>query len=205
LIEVSQVETVACLTANQVIEYQLTGARHPREGNRSQLCAPQGIYKTQDDRYVAITVGTDAQWTAISKELDLSDSLRCLDLRERREEHDSLDEVLVRWTTGRAAHEVVGRLLSIGVPAATLARLPELRVNPQLLSREFYRTVSHPVSGTHRAPRPAAVFSFGELAMGPAPTLGQHNEEVLAELGLEADAVLALERDGVIGRMANNA
>jgi crotonobetainyl-CoA:carnitine CoA-transferase CaiB-like acyl-CoA transferase len=198
LIEVSQVETVACLTADQVIEYQLTGSCRERIGNRSRDCAPQGIYATADDRWIAITATTDEQWLRLCAELAAPSWAASLDLDERVGRHDELDELLARWAKGETAGRAVSRLQARGVPAGVLATLPEIRENPQVVERGYYPLIEHPHAGIQRCARPVPLFSFGDLAIGPAPTLGQHNDEVLRAIGLDDEAIDDLRRRGVV-------
>ena len=74
-------------------------------------------------------------------------------------------------------------------------------LNPQLRARGFFEPEVHPVSGTHELP--GLPMRFSELERWyrtPAPTLGEHTEEVLRELlGLDDDAIAELRAERVIG------
>jgi crotonobetainyl-CoA:carnitine CoA-transferase CaiB-like acyl-CoA transferase len=99
-------------------------------------------------------------------------------------------------------HEAVQRLTSAGVPAARVTRQWELHENPQLQSRAFFGTIDHPLIGRHDR-YPGLPFSIaGRTApvIRAAPTLGQHNRDVLiGELGLDAAAFDALVAAGIVG------
>ena len=72
----------------------------------------------------------------------------------------------------------------------------------QLAHRRFYEPVTHPVTGESLHSGFPARFSAGPqwLHQRPAPTLGQHNEEILTDLlGLDGAEIEQLARDGVIG------
>jgi crotonobetainyl-CoA:carnitine CoA-transferase CaiB-like acyl-CoA transferase len=198
MIEVAQVETVACLTADQVIEYQLTGRCRPRIGNRSTSHAPQGSYPCAGGRWISLTVETDQQWRTLCELMGAPDGLAQLSLSERFETHDELDALLSAWTTTRTAADVTAQLQSAGVAAGVLALLPELRGNPQLVARRYYHVAFEPDGEQRRRSRLPVQFSFGELAPGPAPRLGEHNLQVLEQLGLDADHIDRLQRDGVV-------
>ena len=117
LIEVAQAETVACLTADQVIEYQLTGRCRERIGNRSAECAPQGIYPCRHDRWVAVTIATDEHWRAFCGEIGMPASISDLPLERRRQLHDELDTLIADRTRERLASDIAEKLQSADVPA----------------------------------------------------------------------------------------
>jgi crotonobetainyl-CoA:carnitine CoA-transferase CaiB-like acyl-CoA transferase len=72
---------------------------------------------------------------------------------------------------------------------------------PQLQFRGFFEDVGHPVNKATPHSTVPVRFSAGpeRFHLDPAPLLGQHNRELLAELGLSDDEIAALEADGVIG------
>jgi crotonobetainyl-CoA:carnitine CoA-transferase CaiB-like acyl-CoA transferase len=202
LIEVAQVETVACLTAADTIEYQLTGECRPRTGNQERGCAPQGIYPCTEGRWIAITIGNDDQWRDLCKEMDNPEWCEnpiYASVEGRWRQRQMLDAWIGEWTATKAAAELAERLQGAGVPAAVLALLTEIPENPQLKARRYYHRLPHAYVGSQRYPRPPVVFSFGDLAAGPAPIFGQHNVAVLHEVGLDDSAIADLQRRGVIG------
>jgi crotonobetainyl-CoA:carnitine CoA-transferase CaiB-like acyl-CoA transferase len=201
LIEVAQVETVACLTAADTITYQLTGECRPRTGNREIGCAPQGIYPSLDGRWVGITVVSDDQWRSLCKEMENPEWCEAPEYASvdgRWNGHDLLDARIGEWTATKSAARLVERLQGARIPAAVLAMLTEIPENPQLQARRYHHRLPHAYVGSQRYPRPPVLFSFGDLAAGPAPTFGQHNDAVLHEIGLDDSAIAALETKGVI-------
>jgi crotonobetainyl-CoA:carnitine CoA-transferase CaiB-like acyl-CoA transferase len=198
LVEVSQVETVACLTADQVIEYQLTGACRKRIGNRARTWAPQGIYASGDERWIAVSVPTDELWQSVCDEVDAPEWARSLTFEERQARHDDIDALLTAWFAGHDAADAVTRLQGRGVPAGTLARLGEVRESPQLAARHYHRRVEHRRFGMQLCARPPVLYSFGDVALGPAPELGQHNDQVLRALGVDRECIDALVRRGIV-------
>ena len=209
LVEVAQVETVACLTADQVIEYQLTGRVRPRTGNRTPGCAPQGVYPCRDGRWIAITIASDADWAALVRAVGTPRWARHLSLDSvagRADAHDEIDRRLSEWTRDQIAEVLVEELQAAGIAAGLLVEIPEIRRNVQLRARRFHRDLRHPHVGSQRYPRAPMTWSFGELAAGPAPTLGQHNEPVLRALGIDEATISAAADDLAKGeqRMAGD-
>jgi len=198
LVEVSQVETVACLTADQVIEYQLTGKCRQRIGNRSNASAPQGTYPARDGRWISLTVETDEQWRMLCDVIDAPVSVSHLSFKERVDAHDELDAVISARTMQRSAPEIVAQLQTAGLPAGVLALLPELRDNPQLAAREYYEQTCYPDEGDRRRSRLPVLFDFGKLTPGRSPRLGEHNVQILEELGFDRERIDSLCRNGIV-------
>jgi crotonobetainyl-CoA:carnitine CoA-transferase CaiB-like acyl-CoA transferase len=204
------VESALNIAAEQVVEWSAYGRRMERDGNRSALAAPQGLYACADgptatDKWLALSIATDAQWRALRGALgNPSWALDpALDTRAgRRKAHDAIDARLAEWTRGRDRAELVAELRALGIPASELANPGRLlQTNPQLRARHYFETPEHPVVGA--MPIPSLPFRTGSAThwlRTPAPTLGQHNERVLRDvLGLSDDAIRTLAAEGVIG------
>ena len=93
------------------------------------------------------------------------------------------------------------RCCARGVPASQLVNAHFLMPNPQLEDRAFFQTLAHPVSGTLRYPGlPMRFSAWGpQLHRSASPTLGQHNDEILRELGLSSGEIQALRDAKAIG------
>ena len=80
--------------------------------------------------------------------------------------------------------------------------------DPQLVKREYFQALRHPVSGDRRYPVWPMTMSFLPRAShrGMAPTLGQHNEVILSErLGLDPKAIAHLRETGIIAERLSGA
>jgi crotonobetainyl-CoA:carnitine CoA-transferase CaiB-like acyl-CoA transferase len=73
--------------------------------------------------------------------------------------------------------------------------------SPQMRARGFFAPIEHPVTGRHEVPGLPMTFSArpGPWHRWHPPLLGQHNDEILAELGIDAAERARLRREGVIG------
>jgi crotonobetainyl-CoA:carnitine CoA-transferase CaiB-like acyl-CoA transferase len=210
LIEVAQIEVGAAVTAEPVVEYSLTGAVRPREGNRHREYA-QGVYPTSvTDEWVALSVRDDADWLSVLDAIDradLRDDPRFTTADARRENHEEFDEIVADWTCRQPADELVATLGRHGVPAEQLLAPDQMYDVEQLDARDFYQDLDHSISGRQRFPG----WPF-RISPGPAhhhrtapPTLGQHNAEVLGALGLSEAEIAALAEQRVIGQRVLNA
>ncbi len=93
------------------------------------------------------------------------------------------------------------RLTALGIPAAQVLAVPRMFDDPQLAARRYYVPLDHGRTGRRRYPGWPMHFSFSAIQQRTgAPTMGQHNAEILGgELGLSASDLATLARAGVIG------
>jgi crotonobetainyl-CoA:carnitine CoA-transferase CaiB-like acyl-CoA transferase len=205
LVESPLVEAALNIAAEQVLEWTANGVLLGRDGNRSIDAAPQGVYPSaDDDRWVVLSVASDDQWDALRTAMGdpawaADPALTTLD--GRRTAHDAIDEQLSTWLTGLPQLAAVELLASFGVPAAPTIDPRRLNHLPQLEARGWLEAMDHPVAGTVRYESLPMAFSAmpRPVYRRPAPTLGQHNREVLAALGLSDDEIARLEADQLIG------
>ena len=119
----------------------------------------------------------------------------------RRTRHDPIDEHLAAWCEGRTGDEIVDILWDHGVPVAKVLQPHRQTEIPQLAARGFFEDVGHPVNA--RTPHSTLPFTFSRgperVHVQPAPLLGEHNHELLSELGLTGEEIAELEAQGVIG------
>jgi crotonobetainyl-CoA:carnitine CoA-transferase CaiB-like acyl-CoA transferase len=202
LVESSLFDAALAVAAELVIEWSAYQNPLLRMGNRSVTAAPQGVYACQGpDNWLALTVVTDGQWDALIALLDRVE-LKAPELATeagRRAQHDLLDVVLAEWSAAHEIEDAVKILLDAGIPAAH-ARDPRLAArNPQFRDRGYHQLVDHPVAGTVPIPTLPFQISGEPWIRTPAPTLGQHNAEILSSLlGLSQPAIDQLTADGVI-------
>ena len=212
LVEAAMVDAALNITAEQVIEHSAYGAVLERAGNRGPCAAPQNLYQAagvdeygRDDSWVAIAVATDAQWVALRQALGDPAWAACPTLATasgRAQEHDRIDTFLQEWCRERSADDIVECLWDAGVPVGKVMQPHRQADLAQLDFRCFFEEVEHPVAARSRYSTLPMRFSRGpeRLHVRHAPLLGEHNEELLGELGLSSSEIAALEADGVIGR-----
>jgi crotonobetainyl-CoA:carnitine CoA-transferase CaiB-like acyl-CoA transferase len=155
-------------------------------------------------------VRDDADWLALIDAIDradLRDEPRFATATARREHHDEFDEVIAAWTRSHPAAELVATLGRAGVPAERLLMADQMYDVEQLDARGFYEDLNHPVTGRQRYPGWPFRISPGPAHhhRSAAPTLGQHNTEVLKALGMSDAEIAALREHRVIGQRILNA
>jgi crotonobetainyl-CoA:carnitine CoA-transferase CaiB-like acyl-CoA transferase len=156
-----------------------------------------------DDSWIAIAVHSDAAWHGLRDVVD-EPSWRtdpALELHTgRHAAHDAIDAVLTRFCAARDADTLAEQLVAVGTPAAVVIASRDIARNPQLRHRGLFEIERHEVTGDCELPTlPFRFSSVVHWMHRPSPTLGQHNREVLGELGLSDDHISELFAAGVIG------
>jgi len=196
LVEATMVEAALNAAAPSTLSYQLTGEVPARVGNRSaEGSAPRGVYPcAASDSWVALEVESDEQWAGLCAVIGQVGD------RADRADLDALDRWLAAATQRWDAATLAEQLTEVGVPAAVVMPPRELADNPQLVHRGLFERERHPVTGVHRVPGlPFSLTGVDSWVRAPSPLLGQHNDEVLGELGLDTAARARLRQLGIIG------
>jgi len=209
LIEAAMVDAALNIAAEQVIEYSAYGALLRRDGNRGPTAAPQNLYRTNEidefgrrDCWVAVAVATDEQWAGLCTAVDKPAWATEIPTAEaRRAQEDIIDEHLAAWCGQRTGDDIVEALWSHDVPVAKVMQPHRQSELPQLAARGFFEDVDHPVNATtlHSTLPFTSTRGADRIHTQPAPLLGQHNREILIELGLSDKDIAELETEGVIG------
>ena len=206
LVEVTMVEAALNVAAQLVVEKSAYGYDLLRDGNRGPVAAPQGIYAAAgDDEWVALAAASDSQWAALCDVLEAG-QLRADPVLHtaagRRAAADRIDAMITAWTQERPPQEAVEELQAAGVPAAVVSPAKDLLANPQLQARRFFETLDRAVVGAVDMPALPIQLADPEhhWLRRPAPTLGEHNTEILGQLlGLAAARIAELAEAKVIG------
>jgi len=208
-IDLAQYEVGVGFIAEAVVAAAAGHDPGSRTGNRHRAHAPQGIYPCAGaDRWVALTVAGDSAFAALCALLDrpdLPEDARFATEEARRVHHGELDALIGAWSRTLGAEEAAARLQQAGIPAAVAMSNRDLLTDAHLRERGFFELATHPAQtgdlGTRPYPGMAVRLDGDDCRIRrAAPLLGHDNDEVLADLGVDAAERADLERDGVIGR-----
>jgi crotonobetainyl-CoA:carnitine CoA-transferase CaiB-like acyl-CoA transferase len=204
-LSVSQAETLLTAMSPLLLRESLQpGSVQPR-GNSDEFHAPNGVFPCAgDDEWCVVCVRTASEWEGLCRTIgraDLLDDSRLASAAGRVQQRALVDEAVSAWTSQHAPEVVMERLQAAQVPAAKMLRLVELNENPQLRSRNFFRSFQQP---GHPEPWPtenAPVLSLNmpDPDIKPAPHQGENTREVMAGvLGLSAAEIQRLLDAGVL-------
>jgi crotonobetainyl-CoA:carnitine CoA-transferase CaiB-like acyl-CoA transferase len=122
------------------------------------------------------------------------------DRLKRAANWDALKVFLEDWIKQQSALDLYKKAQARRIPFAPVSTMGDLLSSEHLKKRGFFVEITHPVAGTHKYPgAPLKYHRTPWEIRHPAPTLGQHNEEIFgARLGLGAARIEELHRAGVI-------
>jgi len=207
-IDLSQVECMLPLTAAWMIEQSASGRLAPRMGNRHPMHTPHGVFRCAgEDEWVMVTLTDDAMWQPLCAVIGRDDLARDAALAGaagRRAREDHIEQAIEAWTRTQSPQAAMLRLQQAGVAAGAVHAPGDLLDDAHLIARGYWQPVDRPYMGVHQ--QPSAPFREDGAAYAvrmPAPTLGQHNDEVFKGLlGMTQQELERLAELQVIGQRA---
>lgn len=203
-IDQSQAESSLHFLAPALLDYAVNRRVQERMGNRDIQMAPHGVYAAAgEDRWVAISVATSAQWQALCDVIqrpDLIEDERFATLQARLQHQDALDAFVTTWTRAHDAETAEAMLQRQGIAAHAVLSMYALSQDAQLKHRDHFVELEHPIHG-----RTTVEGSRFRLSRTPAqiercaPTFGRDSRYVLETLlGYGAERIAELEARGVL-------
>jgi crotonobetainyl-CoA:carnitine CoA-transferase CaiB-like acyl-CoA transferase len=143
---------------------------------------------TASDGHFAMTAFTDGQFRLLMTAIghpELADDPRLATVPQRMMTPELYQGHVAEWRAAHTADEVESILRAAGVPVGRVTPVGDVHTHPQVVANQTLMEYEHPYLGRMREPRPAMNFTATPAAMSrPAPQIGEHTNEVFAELGL---------------------
>lgn len=203
-VDVSMVENFIGLLGHAVLDFTMNGNVPDTLGNRD-YAAIQGCYPCEgDDRWLVLTLGDDAAWSAFRRAADDPEGCDRPEFATssgRYAHHEEIDRIITAWTSRLNREDAVERLRREGVMAGPVLDDADAMADPHLAARGYFVDVWQQDTGTHRYPGFPYKFHNTPLEVRLPPVmLGEHNEYVYKTLLGVSDADYAeLEAEGHIG------
>ncbi|MBB3931742.1 crotonobetainyl-CoA:carnitine CoA-transferase CaiB-like acyl-CoA transferase [Kaistia hirudinis] len=156
--------------------------------------APFGVYETRDGRYVSIAM---SPFKTLYTVLEAPHLAVYDDLETLFKKRDEVWEKVNAETSKFDSDELLERLFSVDIWAAPVQDIRAATEDPQVVHMKMITSYEHPKAGTVKVVAPAVGMSETPPSIDrPAPMVGEHGREILAEFGFAADEIDALEASG---------
>ncbi|PYM39196.1 MAG: formyl-CoA transferase [Candidatus Rokuibacteriota bacterium] len=200
-VDTSLLETPIAWSIYEASSYFATGEVPERLGPGHRASAPYQAFRTKDS-WINLGGGSPGFWPKICALLgvpELVDDPRFRTPGDRVRHRKELEALLQPRFEKETTATWLDRFEAEGVPAGPILTYDQVFADPQVAHREMAVPVDHPVAGRTRVLGiPIKLSDTPARIRRPAPTLGQHTDEVLGELGYDAAAIGRLRAERVI-------
>jgi succinate--hydroxymethylglutarate CoA-transferase len=201
-VELSLYETSLSMLINVASSYLTAGRNGGRFGNGHPSIVPYTTYQAKD-AMMALAIGNERQFARTAEVLghpEWANDERFNSNRARVEHRAVIDGLINAALARDDADAWLAKLMAVGVPCGRINTVADALDDPHTQARDMIETIEHPTIGALKML--GIPFKFSDTACSvrrAPPTLGQHNDEILAgELGLDEGAIAELRREKVI-------
>jgi len=200
-VEVSLYDTGISLLANVAANYLASGKEAGRYGNGHPNIVPYNAYPTRDGM-IALSVGNDGQFQTFCNAVGQdawADDVRFTRNRDRVENRDACDAIISELLKTDDTAAWLDKLQSAGVSCAPINTVAQALTAEHTIARKLVTKATHSVEGEIDLPGiPFQLMGTPATVRRAPPTLGEHTEEVLREIGKSADDIARLRKSGAI-------
>jgi crotonobetainyl-CoA:carnitine CoA-transferase CaiB-like acyl-CoA transferase len=191
VIDLSLFEPIHAMVGAEAAHIRLTGAPTMRSGNQSSHTAPRNVYRSKDDRYVAMSGSMQSMAERIMETIgrpELKTDPRFIDNSARVANRNELDEIIGGFIAERSQAENLALFEAAGVTVGPVCSVADLMDDPYVQGREAIVEVEDHDLGSVPMHNVIPRFSaMPEPFRRQAPKIGEHTEDLRRELGLAAD------------------
>jgi formyl-CoA transferase/CoA:oxalate CoA-transferase len=201
-VDVAMLDAITALLSYQASSAFATGETPVRMGNRHPSIAPYDTFAAADGEFV-LSVGNDDQFRRLAgvlRQASLADDPRFRTNADRVTHADALRRELSAALAPWRRADLLDQLKAAGVPSAAVRTITEALADPQLAAREMIVPLEHVAAGTVRVlGTPLKLSATPASVRTPPPSLGQHTDAILDEVGFSAEQIAELRRSRAVG------
>ena len=183
-------------------EYFAEGHDPPRRGNRHPQVVPYEAVQGSDDVWFILGVGSDNVWASFCRHVgreELAADPRFVSNADRIANYDALLPIVREIVREKPCDQWLEELRAVGVPCGRINTVAEALTDPHVIERGFIVELEHPALGIVKSLATPVHLSETPLSYRRyPPRLGEHSDEVAAELGYGAADIARLRADGVL-------
>jgi crotonobetainyl-CoA:carnitine CoA-transferase CaiB-like acyl-CoA transferase len=186
MIDCALLDTQVSVLGYQALNYLVSGKVPRRLGNSHPNIVPYDVFPAADGNII-IAAGNDGQFGKLCDILGaaaLADDPAYARSEGRVHNREALTIKLHELTRRFARAELLGKLDAAGVPAGPINNIAEVFADPQIGARRLALELANPLAATGTTPgvaSPIVIDGVRAASAQPAPGLGQHNAEILAD------------------------
>lgn len=202
VVDLAIIEPIFTLLGPQPLVYDQLGIVQERSGNRSVNNAPRNIYKTSDGEWVAISTSAQNIAERVMRLVGRPEYIEEPWFQkgsERAKHADELDEAVGSWISERTREEVVDAFEEVSAAVAPIYSIEDIMEDPQFKALNSIVSIEDPELGPVKMQNVLFRLSEtpGEIKWS-GPRLGEHNQEVYGEIGLESKELEELAENGIL-------
>lgn len=202
VVDVSLAESVFNVMESLVPEYDMLGHVRERSGGALPGIAPSNTYPTADNGYVVIAGNSDPIYKRLMTTIgrpDLANDPALEHNDGRAAQCELLDEAITQWSSKLPIDAVLEALEKAEVPAGRIYSVADIVADPHYQARDMILNAELPGGATVKMPGivPKLSDTPGRINW-QGPSLGQHTQSVLGDLGLPDEMIKRLKDEGVV-------
>ena len=201
-IDISMMDAQVAWLTYQAANFFANGTPPKRLGAAHPNLVPYQAFMCQDNKYLNLAVGSERIWERFCEGMDMPELRDNPDYKtniERAQNREKIVPYLQEVFIKQPVNHWVEKLQAVSVPCGPINDLEDVFSDPQLLSRDMLVEISHPTLG--KIKQTGLPLKFSRTPGGldrPPPLLGEHNHEVLKEIGFSTSEIEKLETQNVI-------